>query len=526
MARVTKYYQQILEVLWVTALVGLPVTSFPAFTNLTGALVAPLSGAPVLLLLAAFVLPALLSKRLRLPYESRVLVIFILIALAASAAAFFIEVPTFKGTNVFRQELRAFITLAIGMAFYLVFTTWPRSAAELHKALRWIHLGGLGMLLWGFTQVIFILTHAVRYPTWVIWIQDWFIQRPEYITLIDRVSGLAYEPSWFNHQMVILYLPLWLAATLKRQSVFRFRWLGLSIENLLLAVSLFQFALSGPRIGLLSVLLIVTFLFIRLNLALVRRLQQAFFTWLARLRQVRPHRMRGMKAATALFFSLLIIAVYAVLAVSAIILVSKRDWRLALLFQRPPTPAEIIGLLTLSESSILTLGLRLAFMERAIYWVTGWRTFGQFPWLGVGLGNSGFFFLKNVPALGWASYEIRGVIEGLSGLGNTKAFWVRLLAETGMLGFYTFLTWYFLMNKSARLLEKSREPVFQGIALAAQLALVAFIGEGFSIDSFAMPYLWVSLGLLSAASMVYRRELAAQPADSQPSKPVIALQDQ
>jgi hypothetical protein len=36
---------------------------------------------------------------------------------------------------------------------------------------------------------------------------------------------------------------------------------------------------------------------------------------------------------------------------------------------------------------------------------------------------------------------------------------------------------------------------------------LAFIGEGFSIDSFAMPYFWVIAGLIAGIAMIFRREL-------------------
>lgn len=36
---------------------------------------------------------------------------------------------------------------------------------------------------------------------------------------------------------------------------------------------------------------------------------------------------------------------------------------------------------------------------------------------------------------------------------------------------------------------------------------VALLAEGFSVDSFAMPYLWVTVGLLSATGFIYRQEV-------------------
>jgi hypothetical protein len=39
------------------------------------------------------------------------------------------------------------------------------------------------------------------------------------------------------------------------------------------------------------------------------------------------------------------------------------------------------------------------------------------------------------------------------------------------------------------------------LALMGKLAIIALIFEGFSVDSFALPYLWFGLGLVTAASL-------------------------
>ena len=51
------------------------------------------------------------------------------------------------------------------------------------------------------------------------------------------------------------------------------------------------------------------------------------------------------------------------------------------------------------------------------------------------------------------------------------------------------------------------------LALAGQLALLAFIGEGFSIDSFAMPYFWIVAGFVAATAMLFRRQIASRKVD-------------
>lgn len=176
-------------------------------------------------------------------------------------------------------------------------------------------------------------------------------------------------------------------------------------------------------------------------------------------------------------------------------------------FLYPPKWKEIQGALTLNESSLLALANRMAFFERAIYWFTGLHIFNQYPWLGVGLGNVGFFFLQKAPALGWTSYEILAVLNEQVFLPNTKSLFVRLLAETGLVGFSVFTLFLYSLWRSSRLLSTSASSLLRLIGLAGQFALLAFIGEGFSIDSFAMPYLWVVTGLISASALIYRQQL-------------------
>jgi len=502
--RFSRIYSTSLEVLWAVALIGLPLTTFPFFASQTGAIVTPFSGGPILLMLALWLLPALILRKKRLPIEAWPLYIFILVALFSSAAAFFIEIPTFKGASPLKQELRTFSTLAIGLAFYLVCACWPQDKPRLRKSLQWIHIGGALMLLWTFTQVWYILSGAESYPGWVLKIQEYLVVKPEFFFFRgNRTSGLAYEASWFAHQLVMLYLPLWLSATVLRKSAFNFRVLKLSIENILLVIGLAQFMMSSPRVSLLSLGLILVVLFIYFNLWLVRLLTRLITSH----RKKSSSRLLGFGLPVGITLTLM--AAYLLVMAGAIVFISQHDSRLMLLLDHPPSWDEIKGLVSLDEITIIIIGARLAFLERVIYWLNGWRTFAQHPLLGVGLGNSGFFFLQNIPSVGWMSYEIRDVLTVLPTLPNIKSLWVRLLSETGIVGFYVFLGWLFLMFKSARLVRHSQDSTFQVIALAGLLGLIAFIGEGFSIDSFAMPYFWVITGLLSGAAMAYRKDSIA-----------------
>jgi hypothetical protein len=517
MRRITRFYFISLDILWALALIGLPLTTFPLFTNLTGAIVAPFPGLPLLLILILWLLPVLILQRntTRLPIEVWPLFIFVLVALLSAVVAPFIQIPTLKNSSPLYQELRAFFTLAIGLAIYLVCASWPSDSKKLQKSLQWINIGGILMLLWTLTQVNYILTNATSYPQWILDIQKYLVIKPEYFFFRgNRTSGLAYEASWFAHQLVMLYIPLWLAATILNKSAFKFRILriknfqGFTLENILLPIGLFEFLLSSPRIALISLLLIFLFLFLRFNLNIVRKITQLL---LKRRNSNQPTSLL-IRLSIIIVTVLILTLVYVGLAFGAAYLMSQRDWRLALLFSSKFSWLEINNLLRLDESTIIIYGARLAFLERVVYLLNGWHVFNDYPFLGVGLGNVGFFFVQKVPSVGWMSYEIRNVINMITNVPNIKGFWMRLLAETGILGFYVFISWYYVIGKSARLLQHSTDSTAKIIALAGLLSLVAFIGEGFSIDSFAMPYLWVIAGFVSVNSMVYRREVTQKPA--------------
>ena len=93
---------------------------------------------------------------------------------------------------------------------------------------------------------------------------------------------------------------------------------------------------------------------------------------------------------------------------------------------------------------------------------------------------------------------------------NTKSLWVRILAETGLVGFAVFSGWYYLLWKSGQFSRKSMDPNIRMVGLAGSIVLFAFLFEGFSVDSFALPYFWFSVGLLSAAGSLARNRVAPE----------------
>jgi hypothetical protein len=495
-------YHKILEILWVTAIIGLPLTSFPFIIKLTHSMVAPFSAAPAALLALLWLIPYLLQNG-KLPLETGLLFLFLLVSIAAAAGAFFIDIPTYRSKTIFSQEIEAFITLGLGLIFYLVFAAWPNTTRRLQQTLRWVSVGGFLHLVWCLTQIHLIITKASSHPAWVLKIQSILVFQPENIfSGFPRVTGLTFEPSWFAHQMVLIYLPVWFAATLTRQSSFRKLVLGISIENILLVWGMISFLLSSPRISLLGLFLGLVFLVGKFTLWLIHRFTELVIKhWLKDSRKS----VRLLRTAIGTAIGVLILVLFLSSAFGLIVLTSQYDYRMALLLKQPPTLKDITGVLTIDEDILLRFGLHNFFLERTAYWITGMRVFENFPLFGVGLGNTGFFGMDKMPILGWSSYEIRTLFYRQDGLMNTKSLWVRLLSETGLVGFSIFGIWLYFHWRSASLMSKDRNSLLRWIGMAGQFCFLALIAEGFSIDSFALPYLWFGTGLVAAAGLVYRQ---------------------
>jgi len=144
----------------------------------------------------------------------------------------------------------------------------------------------------------------------------------------------------------------------------------------------------------------------------------------------------------------------------------------------------------------LSVANQLEYAERVTYWTAAARVFALHPVLGVGLGNSGFYFRQVIPATGYDLLDVLGAVGELPGsFPNPKSLWFRLVAETGVIGFVLFGTWLLVVGACAWELMRRSAGLAAVIGLAALLSLAALLVEGFSLDTFALPYLWLLPGL-------------------------------
>jgi O-antigen ligase len=295
----------------------------------------------------------------------------------------------------------------------------------------------------------------------------------------QRVTGFTLEPSWLAHQLNLFYLPFWLASSLTRHSGHRFRLMGLSLENLLLVGGVVSLALTLSRVGFAAFFMALLVAGAYIHLKMVNALHHWF-------NRRYPDRNPNLK----LWISVMVIAVYLLLLISLVLVYSRVD----------PRMANLLSFEFSGDNPLLRYFDELKFGDRVIYWLTGWNIFNDHPALGVGLGNAGFFFPEKIPSFGWSLVEVRALMYRSSLLLNIKNLWVRLLAETGIVGFSLFVGWLLSLIPELVRKFKSGDQTMKMLALMGFMALAAMLFEGFSIDSFAMPYWWISLGLTASSN--------------------------
>jgi len=159
--------------------------------------------------------------------------------------------------SIATNELEGLLTLALGIGFYLVTTTIISTEDALQKSLRWIYLGGLIAIVVSLIQAVAWMLWG-RYPQ-VMWDIQAYLSSSG-LLYRQRVTGVAFEPSWLAHQLNTLYIPLWLGMSVRRTSISRKRLFGvLTWENVLLVLGLVVLFMSFSRIGWLTTLVVIAF---------------------------------------------------------------------------------------------------------------------------------------------------------------------------------------------------------------------------------------------------------------------------
>lgn len=472
-ATVKKRHTSFFWLLWTLLLFSLPATSFPFFpitfgsaTSVRPAALYPLAALAITFFIAYIATVGRFS-RVILP-----LLLFIAIATISTVISLVLPLESFKGHTQLDRGFRAFVSLLIGVLFYLITTTYLNNEWKLHNTLRTIYLAYTLVATWSTFQIIYIVFHVPSFYLLLNSVQRFFSIRP---LLAGRASGLAFEPSWAAHQLNILLFPLLLSSVIQNFSVFRRRGLTkmISFEKILLiwSVIILVFTFSRGAIATFTIIgAIITLRSLqRLNLARLLRALGVVLVFLALVVYIGGQNP---------YFATL--------------------WRTA--YTTPLEFARGIGV-----------------DPRLAYWIVALKTYIHYPVLGVGLGNTGFMFPALIPDWAKTSPEIAAYLDPATPIfPNPKNLLLRILSETGTVGFLLFFWWLATLFRLSFRLRRCESQVAQVVGVAGIISLAAFLLESLSLDSLALPYAWVSFGIITSSSRIYGGHADSRPLQVSP----------
>ncbi len=136
---------------------------------------------------------------------------------------------------------------------------------------------------------------------------------------------------------------------------------------------------------------------------------------------------------------------------------------------------------------------------RAAYMFGALGAYEESPVTGVGLGASGFYIYNHLPD--WAMTTVPDIARQLSPdnrlYPNPKSMYVRLLAETGLIGFFIFVAFLFSVLADSLLALRSNRPYMRYLGIAGLFSWLAVLMYNATQDSFATPNIWINLGILA-----------------------------
>ena len=472
---------QAIRLLWGLVLLTIPVTTFRYVPDFMGrTLVQPLAIYPLAILFLLLVYRYFRDRRFPLPSNIHLLLAFLLFLVIVSfVGAAFVPLPL-RNSTYDERVLRGWFSLLIGLLFFIVAFWMNRSEEDLHFSLKWIYAALLLTILWSLVQALAVNTSLIP-RSLINQIQLTFSDRP---LLQRRISGFAYEPAWLADQIVIFFLPWVFAAILKRRPLFQLRW----VEPVLFLLSITVLIFTYSRGGLLSAIICTTLVFLFLGRDLIRRA----WTWLTA--PFYSHRKTSRALLPLLFRGGLIVVLVAGI-ISAGVFLSRYEY-FARIWDVSEDESPVDYLVDISA------GPRLA------YAVAGYQTYESQPFTGVGLGASGLYLYPRYPEWSFTIPEVaRQLSPDSNQIPNIKNFYIRLLAETGLPGFWFFAVFFISFLAMIRRLSISGRSFLGFVAAAGLFAWFGIAFRNLTQDSFTIPIMWVILGILVGLYPLFPKEL-------------------
>lgn len=458
------------RLLWGLALLALPVTSFRWFPFLgEGTMVRPLALYPLALLFPLLIVHAW-RKRITLNWSGALIPLgaFVLFVMVATSFGALIDPIPLRGQTYFGRAIRALVTLFIGLSFFISAMWMNKTEADLRFSVKWMLAGLCLNLAWSGLQAVTFYTNLLEKEMVTHW-QLAFSMRE--LVRTNRISGLAYEPAWLAGQLATIFIPFLFASILTNFRLTRAKWL----EPVLLVLSTLILLATYSRGGLLTTLAAAGLTFLFLGRDVIR----AVWFWF----------IGGFRGRiNAIFLRIGIIAILIGMVSGALLFLGQRDY--------------FRSLLNFEAENISEYIVNIRAGARGAYSSAAFAVFEQHPISGVGLGASGFTMYQNMP--NWSLTTVPEIARQLSPENrlypNPKNMYARLLAETGVIGFFLFLAFQFYVLGDILSLLKRDAPWARFAATAGVFAWLAITFYNFTQDSLTTPNIWLVSGILVGLS--------------------------
>jgi O-antigen ligase len=457
--------ENISRFLWGAALFTLPITSFRYFPFLgDSTYVRPLSLYPIALLLPLLFIQ-FTRGRTFIPRAGTLtpLLAFVLLALTATSFGVLLDPLPLRGQEYFGRVIRAWATLVIGLSFFIAAVWMNRNEEDLRFSIKWLLAGFVVDVLWSGIQALAFYTPLLEKVTVTHW-QRAFSMRE--LVRTNRVSGMAYEPAWLAGQIATVYLPWLFASLLTRLRVTRFKW----FEIILLGFATLLLLATFSRGGLLTAVGAAALTFVFVGRAELR----SAWNWFVAGFQ------RGSNWLLRVGVMVLLIGALA----GAGLFLSQKGY--------------ITRLFSTRADSVEDFIIENSAGARAAYTFGSLGAYAESPIMGVGLGASGFYIYDHLPD--WALTTVPEIARQLNPENrlypNPKNMYVRLLAETGLIGLFVFIAFLFSALGDALQALQSKTTLSRYLGIAGIFSWFAVALYNMTQDSFATPNIWINFGIL------------------------------
>ncbi|HUH97399.1 MAG TPA: O-antigen ligase family protein [Anaerolineales bacterium] len=471
-ARAWPDLDHIARFLWAAVLLTLPVTSFRYFPFMGEATyVRPLSAYPLALLLIVLFIQFLRGQHQRLTWPGAFtpLSAFVLAACAATVIGVLFGPLVLRGQAYWGRALRAWVTLVLGLGFFVSAVWMNRDEAELRFTIRWMLFGFVLDILWSGVQGVTFYLHILPRPL-VTRLQLAFSMRA--LIRTDRVSGMAYEPAWLAGEIATIYLPWLFASLLTGVRATRFKWFELIL--LVCAAMLLLATFSRGGLATVGATVVLTSLFIG------GEYMRTAWKWFA----------SGFHSARGIVLRAIMMMAVAVSVLGGLLFLSRKNY--------------ISRLWNTQAASIQDFLIQNSAGARAAYIWGALGAYRDHPWTGVGLGADGFYIYQNLPD--WIMTVVPEIASQLSPAStlypNAKNLYVRLLAETGLIGFILFLAFQLFLLGDLIAVLRARSGPWRYLGIAALFSWLGIIFYNMTQDSFATPNIWLNLGIFVGLSVL------------------------